>query len=63
MRMHEGGTGVIDVATKKAIVAATKAFGGGLNLVRHVWAGPAKLESEEAIPFVRTPKNSPTQTE
>jgi hypothetical protein len=55
--------GVIDVVTKKATVAATKAFGGGLNLGRHVWAGAAKLPSEEAIPFVRTPENSPTQTE
>ena len=27
------------------------------------WAGPAKPESEKAIPFVRTPENSPTQTE
>ena len=53
----------IDVVTKKAIVAATKAFGGGLNLGRHVWAGPEKLECEEAIAFVRTLENSPTQTE
>jgi hypothetical protein len=38
---------MIDELAKKVIVAATKAFEGSLNLARHVWAGPAKLEALE----------------